>query len=107
TEDDPQPIDFLNLYTKITSAENENQKQSQKVIFQYYNFGIAIAKRFKFHYEKSYNVNDANSEVNKEIEKQLPDGTPETTIRKRKERAQKIFHLFSKIGTNKIGRIES
>ncbi|CAG8695760.1 26801_t:CDS:1, partial [Dentiscutata erythropus] len=26
------------------------------------------------------------------IEKQLPDGTPETTIRKRKERAQKIFY---------------
>ncbi|CAG8645977.1 2829_t:CDS:10, partial [Dentiscutata erythropus] len=75
TEDDPQPIDFLNLYTKITSAESESQKQSQKVIFQYYNFGMAIAKRFKFHYEKSYNVNDANSDVNKEIEKQLPDGT--------------------------------
>ncbi|CAG8705386.1 11786_t:CDS:1, partial [Cetraspora pellucida] len=73
TEDDPQPIDFLNLYTKITSAESENQKQSQKVIFQYYNFGMAIAKHFKFHYEKSYNVNDANSDVNKEIEKQLPD----------------------------------
>ncbi|CAG8461533.1 23798_t:CDS:2, partial [Racocetra persica] len=53
-------------------------------------------KHFKFHYEKSYNINDANSDVNKEIEKQLPDSTPETTIRKRKERAQKIFHLFSK-----------
>ncbi|RIB28224.1 hypothetical protein C2G38_2158560 [Gigaspora rosea] len=107
TEADPQPIDFLNLYTKITFAESENQKQSQKVIIQYYNFGIAIAKRFKFHYEKSYNVNDANSEANKEIEKQLPDGTPETTIRKRKERAQKIFHLFSKIGIDKIVRVNS
>ncbi|CAG8511998.1 15315_t:CDS:10, partial [Racocetra persica] len=96
TEDDPQPIDFLNLYTKITSAKSENQKQSQKVIFQYYNFRMAIAKCFKFYYEKSYNINDANSDINKEIKKQLPDGTPETTIRKRKERAQKIFHLFSK-----------
>ncbi|CAG8820943.1 41771_t:CDS:10, partial [Gigaspora margarita] len=57
-----------------------------------------------FYYEKSYNVNDANSEVKKEIEKQLPDGTSETTIRKRKERAQKIFHLFSKIGIDKIVR---
>ncbi|CAG8856793.1 39923_t:CDS:1, partial [Gigaspora margarita] len=46
-------------------------------------------------------------EVNDEIKKQLPDGTSKTTIRKRKERAQKIFHLFSKIGTDKIGRIKS
>ncbi|CAG8675951.1 980_t:CDS:2 [Cetraspora pellucida] len=107
TETDLQSIDFLNLYTKITFAESENQKQSQKVIIQYYNFGIAIAKRFKFHYEKTYNVNDANSEVNKEIEKQLPDSTPETTIRKRKERTQKIFHLFSKIGIDKIMRVNS
>ncbi|CAG8453087.1 14754_t:CDS:2 [Cetraspora pellucida] len=107
TEADPQPIDFLNLYTKIIFAESKNQKQSQKVIIQYYNFGIAIAKHFKFHYEKSYNVNDANSEVNKEIEKQLSDGTPETTIQKRKERAQKIFHLFSKIGIDKIVWVNS
>ncbi|RIB18689.1 hypothetical protein C2G38_2183903 [Gigaspora rosea] len=83
TEADPQPIDFLNLYT------------------------VLKLPLLKFHYEKSYNVNDANSEVNKEIEKQLPDGTPETTIRKRKERAQKIFHIFSKIGIDKIGRVKS
>ncbi|CAG8489884.1 22583_t:CDS:1 [Racocetra persica] len=107
TETDPLPIDFLNLYTKITSAESEIQKPNQNIIIQYYNFGLGIAKRFKFYYEKSYNVNDANSEVKKEIEKQLPDGTSETTIRKRKERAQKIFHLFSKIGTDKIGRVKS
>ncbi|CAG8742028.1 7969_t:CDS:1, partial [Racocetra persica] len=87
TETNPQPIDFLNLYTKITSAECDIQKPNQNVIIQYYNFGIGIAKRFKFYYEKTYNINDANSEVKKEIEKQLPDGTPETTIRKRKERA--------------------
>ncbi|CAG8840408.1 44967_t:CDS:2, partial [Gigaspora margarita] len=86
TKTDPQPIDFLNLYTKVTSVET---------------------KRFKFYYEKSYNVNDANSEVKKEIEKQLSDGTSETTIRKRKERAQKIFHFFSKIGTDKIERVKS
>ncbi|CAG8681904.1 7736_t:CDS:1, partial [Dentiscutata erythropus] len=73
----------------------------------YYNFGLGIAKRFKFYYEKSYNINNANSEVKKEIEKQLPDGTSETTIRKRKERAQKIFHLFSKIEMDKIGRVKS
>ncbi|CAG8530003.1 16514_t:CDS:1 [Cetraspora pellucida] len=80
TEADPQLIDFLNLYTKIIFAENENQKQSQKVIIQYYNFRIAIAKRFKFHYKKSYNVNDANSEVNKEIKKQLSNSTPEKLL---------------------------
>ncbi|CAG8848789.1 43059_t:CDS:1, partial [Gigaspora margarita] len=107
TETDPQPIDFLNLYTKITSAESEIQKPNQNIIIQYYNFGLGIAKRFKFYYEKSYNVNDANSEVNDEIKKQLPDGTSETTIRKRKERAQKIFHLFSKIGIDKIVRVKS
>ncbi|CAG8510586.1 21585_t:CDS:2 [Dentiscutata erythropus] len=91
TETDPQSIDFLNLYTKITSAESEIQKPNQNIIIQYYNFGLGIAKRFKFYYEKSYNINDANSEVKKEIEKQLSDSTSETTIRKRKERAQKIF----------------
>ncbi|CAG8827866.1 6076_t:CDS:2, partial [Gigaspora margarita] len=107
TETDPQPIDFLNLYTKITSVESEIQKPNQNIIIQYYNFGLGIAKRFKFYYEKSYNVNDANSEVKKEIKKQLPDGTSETTIQKRKERAQKIFHLFSKIETDKIGRAKS
>ncbi|CAG8803728.1 30320_t:CDS:1, partial [Racocetra persica] len=99
TETDPQPIDFLNLYTKITSAESKIQKPNQNIIIQYYNFGLDIAKRFKFYYEKSYNVNDANSKVKKEIEKQLPDGTSETTIRKRNERAQKIFYIFSKIET--------
>ncbi|CAG8803469.1 38992_t:CDS:2, partial [Gigaspora margarita] len=32
----------------------------------------------------------------------LSDDTPETTLEK-KRKAQKIFHIFSKIETNKIG----
>ncbi|CAG8482259.1 9277_t:CDS:1 [Cetraspora pellucida] len=106
TETDLQPINFLNLYTKITSAESEIQKPNQNIIIQYYNFGLGIAKCFKFYYKKSYNVNNANSEV-KKIEKQLPDGASETTIQKRKERAQKIFHIFNKIGTSKIEQVKS
>ncbi|CAG8522951.1 25176_t:CDS:2, partial [Gigaspora margarita] len=81
------PINFHELNEKINSTEDNNQKTNQYVIRYYYNFGKDIV------YDAS------NALVNNKIREHIPDQDriTEANLRKRKERAKKIFRLFNSI----------
>ncbi|GBB99397.1 hypothetical protein RclHR1_03500022 [Rhizophagus clarus] len=78
-------------------------------------FGI-VSSRIGFEYhttqKKRSRAGDnpkrtAQALINKEVRKQLFDTVSDDVLRKKKERALKIFELFSEIGEDKIQRIKS
>ncbi|CAG8850496.1 7552_t:CDS:2, partial [Gigaspora margarita] len=75
--------DFLILKKLIkelsTKPETQNKIINQEVITSYYLFGKAI-----------------------EDKSQLPNSVSDDLFRKKKERAQKIYELFTEIGVDKI-----
>src|SRR5438309_1870241 len=99
------PDSFLNLYNRIIKAEEHSKASNQEVIRSYNNFGAQMTRRFD-QYNLSYPKRVAEAKANNEAIKQLS-GVSETAFGKRKERALRIYDLFSCIGTDKIGRIRS
>ncbi|CAG8851721.1 16973_t:CDS:1, partial [Racocetra persica] len=65
TENDPDPVNFFNLYKELISAEDDNRKSNQKVIKRYYNFGLNLTKRLEY-YKKFHKKQVAKILVNDE-----------------------------------------
>ncbi|CAJ0634016.1 323_t:CDS:2, partial [Entrophospora sp. SA101] len=99
-------VNFLELYNKITYAEENNQKTTQDVIRCYYNFGKGLTIWFD-HYRQSNNEDASNALVNDKIREQTVDKITEVNLRKRKEKARKIYKLFNSVGVELIGRVRS
>ncbi|CAG8850251.1 44270_t:CDS:2, partial [Gigaspora margarita] len=70
---------FVDLYNNITHVETQNEIINQEVITTYYLFGKVLEEKL-----------------------QLPNSVSDNLLRKKKERAQKIYELFTKIGVDKI-----
>ncbi|RHZ72127.1 hypothetical protein Glove_245g44 [Diversispora epigaea] len=98
--------DLLYLYNNITNSELRKEIASREVIRSYFLFGKAVSQRFEYYYEKSRNLHQAQIDVNDELKEKLPDAS-ENARNKRKERAQKIYFLFSSIGVEKIELVKS
>ncbi|CAG8678059.1 3305_t:CDS:2 [Gigaspora margarita] len=94
---------FVDLYTH---AETENEIINREVITSYYLFGKALEDKYD-HYKKNNPKRTAQALVNKEIKSQLPNSVSDDLLRKKKERAHKIYELFTEIGVDKIQRIKS
>ncbi|CAG8788875.1 28422_t:CDS:1 [Gigaspora margarita] len=86
TENDPDPVNFLNLYKELISAEDDNRKLNQEVIKRYYNFGLNLTKRLEYH-KKSYKKQIAKILVNKEVRNQIFKKVSDDALRKKTERA--------------------
>ncbi|RHZ55991.1 hypothetical protein Glove_407g2 [Diversispora epigaea] len=99
--------DFLYLYNRITNAEAHSEIANQEVIRCYYSLGKVLSQRFKYHFEKSYNEHTAQIEVNKEFGDRLPGNITKTTIRKKAERARKIYMLFCDNREGMIRRVQT
>ena len=99
-------VNFFELYNKITYAEENNQKTTQDVIRCYYNFGKGLTLWFD-HYRQSNNEDASNALVNDKIREQTVDKITEVNLRKRKEKARKIYKLFNSVGVELIGRVQS
>ncbi|CAJ0746502.1 2381_t:CDS:2 [Entrophospora sp. SA101] len=99
-------VNFLELYNMITYAEENNQKTTQDVICCYYNFGKGLTLWFD-HYRQSNNEDASNALVNNKIREQTVDKITEVNLRKRKEKARKIYKLFNSVGVELIGRVQS
>ncbi|KAF0337377.1 hypothetical protein F8M41_016524, partial [Gigaspora margarita] len=102
-------VNFCELNEKIIKAEDNNQKTNQDVIRLYYYFGKGYNLWYDF-YRQSNNEDASNALVNDKIREHIPnqDKISETNLRKRKERAKKVFRLFNSIGgENMIDRIKS
>ncbi|KAF0552244.1 hypothetical protein F8M41_022204 [Gigaspora margarita] len=96
---DINSVNFRKLDDKIIIAENENKNTILEVIHAYYYFGKGYRLWFD-HYKKTYSEDMSNSLVNDKIREHLPDynKVSEANLRKRKERAIKIFKLFDGVG---------
>ncbi|CAG8672197.1 14549_t:CDS:2 [Cetraspora pellucida] len=96
-------VNFRELNEKIIKAEDNNQKNNQDVIRSYYYFGKGYNLWYDF-YRQSNNEDASNALVNDKIREHIPDQDKitETNLRKRKERAKKVFKLFNSIGGEKI-----
>ncbi|CAG8650611.1 7601_t:CDS:1, partial [Paraglomus brasilianum] len=90
---------FLYHYNKIMQTES---KASREVIESYFNFGEAMKKRFDYYKNLKHGDRACLALVNDEIRKQLPDNITNDALKKRKERAGKIYGLFVSIGKEKI-----
>src|SRR5215216_4302176 len=97
---------FYNLYCKIINAEIQNRISNQEVIKYYYLFGKVSSERLEFH-KKFHLEHEAQKAVNVEIRQQLPNNITNDNLRKRKEKAKKIYNLFSQVGEEKLIRIKS
>ncbi|CAG8494043.1 5453_t:CDS:1 [Scutellospora calospora] len=106
TENDSDPVNFLNLYKELISAEDDNRKSNQEVIKRYYNFGLNLMKRVEY-YKKSHKKQVAKILVNDEVRNQIFKEVSDDTLRKKTERARKIYKLFDTIGENKMVRVRS
>ncbi|CAG8687744.1 9332_t:CDS:2, partial [Racocetra fulgida] len=88
-------VNFRELDNKIINAEDGNKKTILEVIYAYYYFGKGYRLWFDY-YKKTYSEDTFNSLVNDKIQKHFPDQdkVSEANLRKKKERAIKIFKLF-------------
>jgi hypothetical protein len=99
SEMDVNSLDFLDLYNKIGTAEDNLRRTTHDLLRCYYNFGQAIKQLFD-HFRKTCNEDVSNAKVNDRIMNQISvqDKLTETNLRKRKERGKKVFKLFSNVG---------
>ncbi|CAG8756675.1 7978_t:CDS:1, partial [Cetraspora pellucida] len=101
TEKDSDPVNFLNLYKELISVEDDNKKSNQEVIKKYYNFGLNLTKRLEYH-KKFHKKQVAKILVNDEVRNQISKEVSDDALRKKTERARKIYNLFDAIGEDKI-----
>ncbi|RGB40467.1 hypothetical protein C1646_753311 [Rhizophagus diaphanus] len=102
-------VNFRELNDRIIKAEDDNKRTALELIHSYYYFGKGYRLWFD-HYKKTYSDDTSNSLVNDKIREYFPDQdkTSEANLRKRKEKAIKIFKLFDGVGgVDKINCIKS
>ncbi|RGB33914.1 hypothetical protein C1646_761147 [Rhizophagus diaphanus] len=97
---------FFDLYNAIVKMEEQAGIANRDVIKSYFNSGKALTERFD-HFMKSNPKRTSQILVNEEVREQLPVSVSDDSLRKRKEKALKIYELFSEIGDHMIQRIKS
>src|SRR5581483_416689 len=83
---------FFDLYNEIVKMKERVEIANGNVIKSYFNFGKALTERFDYY----MNANPKHTSqvlVNEELRKQLPVSVSDDTLRKRKEKALKIYEL--------------
>jgi hypothetical protein len=108
---DPEVIEggagnFFDLFDAIVKMEERTENMNRDVLKSYFNFGKALDDCFN-RYMKVNPKRTAQALVNNEVRNQLPNTVSDNALRKKKERALKIFELFNAIGEDKIQRIKS
>ncbi|CAJ0826455.1 12240_t:CDS:2 [Entrophospora sp. SA101] len=105
-EVDENTNNFLYHYSKISHAESKHEIANKEVIECYYDLGVAIKKRFDHYRNLNHGERVCLALVNDEIRKQIPDDITNDALKKRKERARKIYDLFFSIGREKIRAVK-
>ncbi|CAG8697907.1 11653_t:CDS:1 [Ambispora leptoticha] len=92
---------FFDLYLKISKAEEQNKNTHHEVIRSYYNFGDELEKRLA-QYREANEEHDALKKLYDEVRDQLPKEVTKNALRKKADRARKIFF---RITDDKIQRV--
>jgi len=105
--DEHSRMKFLYLSDMIDQAETKNEDATRNVINRYFDFGEALYLRYK-ELKPSGGKDGAKALVKEEVRKQIPETKfSDDALRKRMERAGKVYKLFNSIGRTKIARIRS
>ncbi|CAG8642961.1 7994_t:CDS:1, partial [Diversispora eburnea] len=110
TKFQPSNTNFTLLYEKLCDAIILADRKTQEAIMCYCLFGKAlIQRRNEIASEKQVDPesNTVSRILNKEVKAQLPADTSDSLLRKRIEKAKKLYKLFDAIGMDKIYRIHS
>ncbi|CAJ0923817.1 12201_t:CDS:2 [Entrophospora sp. SA101] len=94
---------FFDLYLKISNAEKQNDNVRHELIRSYYYFGEELEKRLTQY--KDLPEHKAQKKINNEVRDQLPKEISKPTIRKKTERARKVYDLFFRINDDKNQRM--
>jgi hypothetical protein len=95
---------FFDLYFKITNAEERNEKARHELIIAYYDYGEELEKRLA-HYREKHEEHEALKKLYDEVKDQLPKEVTKNAIRKKSNRARKVYDLFFRITNDKIQRM--
>ena len=95
---------FFDLYFKITNAEERNEKARHELIIAYYHYEEELEKRL-VHYREGYEEHEALKKLYDEVKDQLPKEVTKNAIRKKSNRARKVYDLFFRITNDKIQRM--
>ncbi|CAG8616043.1 8697_t:CDS:2, partial [Diversispora eburnea] len=91
---------FLQLSNNIDLAEIKNEDATRNVITRYFDFGESLYKRYKELKPNNGKIK-ATAMVRVEIRKEIPESKlSNEALRKRKERAEKVYKLFMGTGDN-------
>ena len=95
---------FFELYLKISNAEERNENARHELIIAYFHFGEELEKRLA-HYRKTDKDHEATKKVYNEVKDQLPKEVTNNALRKKSDRAKKLYDLFFRISNDKIQRM--
>ena len=96
---------LFDLYLKISNAEERSEKARNEVIFAYYYFGEELEKRLA-HYRKTNNEeHEAKKKLYDAVKDQLPKEVTRSAVRKKSDRAGKVYDLFFRISDDKTQRL--
>ncbi|CAG8675552.1 654_t:CDS:1, partial [Ambispora gerdemannii] len=84
--------------------EENNDNARHEVLRAYYFLGEELEKRLT-DYKQSMEEHEAQKKVNDEVRDQLPNEVSKNALRKKTERARKIYDLFFRIGGDKVQRM--
>ncbi|GES88401.1 hypothetical protein GLOIN_2v1511284 [Rhizophagus clarus] len=103
----PSQMKFLYLSDMIDQAETKNEDATRNVINRYFDFGEALYLRYK-ELKPSGGKDRAKALVKEEVRKQISETKfSDDALRKKMERAGKVYKLFNSIGRTKIAQIRS
>ncbi|CAG8833266.1 5893_t:CDS:1, partial [Gigaspora margarita] len=98
---------FLKLSDRIDSAESKNEDASRGLITSYFYFGEALYNQYK-ELKPTYGKDGAKALVKSEVRKEIPEAKfSDDALKKRMERARKMFKIFNSIGKEKIAWVKS
>ena len=111
-EDDSEasmPKTLARLFQKACRAETRATKAIQEEISCWYYYGKAYEERVEEIKNARRGISDqsARNQVYDDTMEHLPGGFTKDTLRKKTQRAVKIYKLFRKIGVDKIKRVIS
>ncbi|CAB5316695.1 unnamed protein product [Rhizophagus irregularis] len=95
---------LFDLYLKISNAEERNEKARHELIIANYYFGEELEKRLA-DYRKAYEEYVALKKLYDEVKDQLPKEVTKGALRKKSDRARRVYDLFFRISDDKIQRM--
>ncbi|CAG8557555.1 10024_t:CDS:2 [Cetraspora pellucida] len=85
------------LNDNITHVESKNESTNQELIQCYYSFGDSLSMRINYYKNLKHGDLTSQALVNEEVREQIGEKISNDTLRKRTEKAWKIYALFNSI----------